>query len=279
MWPSGWYECFFHLQMVCERSDVFACSCAIARTFPIFSRRSTSLRRAEKKHVTVEIVIVGQESSSLGVAELKVCIYHFLFKAICQCLEDATLKKHVCKHLLFMLAAVGHSWKLFFCSVSLQRCSWSEVGSSDCGHTMQWNEYRSLPRCKWNYLSVTVVESTTVTWFQLLCCSPLSQKIIVVSGDNGCGHWSWNNSSDHSWRGAEKKRIWRYCVCRWLPCLWLFWQLAFSITNSDLLYAAFFDNFLLLKKKSLKSFKTKAAKYAQNVDNFICSIIHAAYPI
>ncbi|TNN81273.1 putative aminopeptidase NPEPL1 [Liparis tanakae] len=66
--PGGNNRC---IVMVCERSDVFACSCAIARTFPIFSRRSTSLRRAEKKHVTVEIVIVGQESSSLGVAELK----------------------------------------------------------------------------------------------------------------------------------------------------------------------------------------------------------------
>lgn len=59
-------------QMVCERSDVFASSCAIARAFPLFSRRSTSSRRAEKKHVTVEFVIVGQENSSLDVAEVKV---------------------------------------------------------------------------------------------------------------------------------------------------------------------------------------------------------------
>lgn len=65
----------FPLQMVCERSDVFASSCAIARAFPIFSRRSSSSRRPEKKHVTVEFVIIGQESSPLDVSELKVLIF------------------------------------------------------------------------------------------------------------------------------------------------------------------------------------------------------------
>lgn len=70
--PSGRHECLFPLQMVCERSDVFASSCAIARAFPIFSRRSSSSRRAEKKHVTVEFVIVGQESTPLDVVELEV---------------------------------------------------------------------------------------------------------------------------------------------------------------------------------------------------------------
>eukprot|EP00064_Thunnus_orientalis_P004099 superscaffoldBa00000361_g4110 len=58
-------------EMVCERSDVFASSCAIARAFPIFSRRSTSSRRNEKKHVSVEFVIVGQDSNPLDVAELE----------------------------------------------------------------------------------------------------------------------------------------------------------------------------------------------------------------
>lgn len=69
-----WYECHFPLQMVCERSDVFASSCAIARAFPIFSRRTTSSRRAEKKHVTVEIMIVGEENSALDVGQLEVLL-------------------------------------------------------------------------------------------------------------------------------------------------------------------------------------------------------------
>jgi len=58
--------------MVCERSDVFASACAIARAFPIFSRRSSSSRRTEKKHVTVEFVIVGHDSNPLDAAELEV---------------------------------------------------------------------------------------------------------------------------------------------------------------------------------------------------------------
>lgn len=51
---------------------MFASSCAIARAFPIFSRRSSSSRRAEKKTVSVEFLIVGQDNSPLDVAELEV---------------------------------------------------------------------------------------------------------------------------------------------------------------------------------------------------------------
>ncbi|KAM9859185.1 putative aminopeptidase NPEPL1 [Aulostomus maculatus] len=66
--PVGNNRC---IVMVCERSDVFASCCAIARAFPIFSRRSTTSRRAEKKQVTVEFVIVGQDSSPPDAAELE----------------------------------------------------------------------------------------------------------------------------------------------------------------------------------------------------------------
>ncbi|KAG7252899.1 hypothetical protein CRUP_003957, partial [Coryphaenoides rupestris] len=66
--PAGINRC---IVMVCERADVFASSCAISRAFPIFSRRSASSRRAEKKQVTVEFIIVGQDSSSVEQAELQ----------------------------------------------------------------------------------------------------------------------------------------------------------------------------------------------------------------
>uniref|UniRef100_A0A1A8FJD4 Aminopeptidase-like 1 n=1 Tax=Nothobranchius korthausae TaxID=1143690 RepID=A0A1A8FJD4_9TELE len=66
--PGGNNRC---VVMVCERSDVFASACAIARAFPIFSRRSASSRRTEKKHVTVEFLIVGHDSNPLDAAELE----------------------------------------------------------------------------------------------------------------------------------------------------------------------------------------------------------------
>ncbi|KAM8867148.1 putative aminopeptidase NPEPL1 isoform 1-T1 [Synchiropus picturatus] len=66
--PGGNNRC---IVMVCERSEVFASACAIARAFPIFSRRSSSSSRTEKKHVTVEFLIVGQDSSQLDASDLK----------------------------------------------------------------------------------------------------------------------------------------------------------------------------------------------------------------
>ncbi|MEQ2182348.1 putative aminopeptidase npepl1 [Goodea atripinnis] len=59
------------ITVVCERSDVFASACAVARAFPLFTRRSASSRRTEKKHVTVEFVAVAnvcpfQEIKAVG---------------------------------------------------------------------------------------------------------------------------------------------------------------------------------------------------------------------
>ncbi|XP_056607212.1 probable aminopeptidase NPEPL1 [Triplophysa dalaica] len=66
--PSGNNRC---IVMVCEPSDVFASACAIARAFPLFTRRSASSRRKEKKHVTIEFITVGQDNGPLEVSTLK----------------------------------------------------------------------------------------------------------------------------------------------------------------------------------------------------------------
>ncbi|XP_026989230.1 probable aminopeptidase NPEPL1 [Tachysurus fulvidraco] len=62
--PAGNNRCIL---MMCEHTDVFASACAIARAFPLFSRRSASCTM-EKKRVTVEFVIVGQETIHLDLS-------------------------------------------------------------------------------------------------------------------------------------------------------------------------------------------------------------------
>ncbi|XP_017337804.1 probable aminopeptidase NPEPL1 isoform X2 [Ictalurus punctatus] len=64
--PAGNNRCIL---MLCEQSDVFASACAIARAFPLFTRRSASCT-LEKKRVTVEFVIVGQDTSHLDPSTL-----------------------------------------------------------------------------------------------------------------------------------------------------------------------------------------------------------------
>lgn len=58
--------------MVCERSEVFASACALARAFPLFTHRSSASRRTEKKTVTVEFFLVGQNNGPIEVATLEV---------------------------------------------------------------------------------------------------------------------------------------------------------------------------------------------------------------
>ncbi|KAG9474476.1 probable aminopeptidase NPEPL1 [Eleutherodactylus coqui] len=72
--PAGTSRCIL---MVCERSEVFASACAIARTFPLFTRRSSASRHAEKKSIAIEFLLVGQNNGPMEVTTLK-------------CLESAT---------------------------------------------------------------------------------------------------------------------------------------------------------------------------------------------
>uniref|UniRef100_A0A8C2B4U5 Aminopeptidase like 1 n=1 Tax=Cyprinus carpio TaxID=7962 RepID=A0A8C2B4U5_CYPCA len=87
--PTGNNRC---IVMVCERSDVFASACAIARAFPLFTRRSASSRRAEKKHVTVEFVTVGQDNGPLEVSTLEVkntcCNCFSAHNTLCNLLQE-----------------------------------------------------------------------------------------------------------------------------------------------------------------------------------------------
>ncbi|TUE53335.1 putative aminopeptidase NPEPL1 [Bagarius yarrelli] len=61
---------FLFDQMLCEQSDVFASACAIARAFPLFSRRTVSCTM-ETKRVTVEFVVFGQDTSHLDPSALE----------------------------------------------------------------------------------------------------------------------------------------------------------------------------------------------------------------
>ncbi|XP_068118258.1 probable aminopeptidase NPEPL1 [Hyperolius riggenbachi] len=72
--PPGANRCIL---MVCERSEVFASACAIARAFPLFTRRSSASRRADKKSVSVEFLLIGQNNGPVETPTLK-------------CLESAT---------------------------------------------------------------------------------------------------------------------------------------------------------------------------------------------
>ena len=122
--------------MVCERSDVFASSCAISRAFPTFSRRSVSSRRTEKKKVTVEFIVVGQESSTVEPAELQVPS------------TAAPTLPSVSPH----ERAKRIKWNTriedwFFFSVSCQCCRWCEARCPHRGHPLQRDEHGSLPGC------------------------------------------------------------------------------------------------------------------------------------
>lgn len=58
--------------MVCEYADVFASGCAISRAFPLFSRRSGASRRTDKRVVTVEFLLVGQNNGPIDATALEV---------------------------------------------------------------------------------------------------------------------------------------------------------------------------------------------------------------
>ncbi|XP_021110827.1 probable aminopeptidase NPEPL1 isoform X3 [Heterocephalus glaber] len=66
--PPGAQRCIL---MVCEQSDIFASACALARAFPLFTHRSGASRRSEKRTVTVEFFLVGQDNGPVKVSTLQ----------------------------------------------------------------------------------------------------------------------------------------------------------------------------------------------------------------
>ncbi|XP_061432092.1 probable aminopeptidase NPEPL1 [Lethenteron reissneri] len=66
--PGGVSQC---VVVVCERADVLACCGAVSRTFPLFSRRSVVTRRAEKRSVSVEFILVGLNNGPLDTGALQ----------------------------------------------------------------------------------------------------------------------------------------------------------------------------------------------------------------
>lgn len=48
----------FILQIVCDKSDVYASGCAVARAFPLYSRK-TSSSFSDNVKVTVEFIIIS----------------------------------------------------------------------------------------------------------------------------------------------------------------------------------------------------------------------------
>lgn len=55
----------FLFKVVCERKEAFASACAIARAFPLYSRKS-SKGKMPSKTITVEFVIVGDNNTPIS---------------------------------------------------------------------------------------------------------------------------------------------------------------------------------------------------------------------
>lgn len=110
-------DVFFHMQVVCERSDVFASACAIARAFPLFTRRSAASRRTEKKHVTVEFVVV--DGSPLEDAEMGVLLFEpnlFSFLTFNHIISRSECSHRFCFPFFFSsvfpMLLMGYGWRL-----------------------------------------------------------------------------------------------------------------------------------------------------------------------
>ncbi|MFT7816062.1 putative aminopeptidase NPEPL1 [Arapaima gigas] len=75
-------HCNGHIMVVCEKSAVFASACAIARAFPLFSRKSEPSSGGGGRRVTVEFYCVEPEKEQLSKSALlaslhiSICLSH-----------------------------------------------------------------------------------------------------------------------------------------------------------------------------------------------------------
>lgn len=71
--PCVYYYWLKHLflQLVCERSDVFASACGVARAYPLYSRKTAACSSSDH-NVTVEVILVGSGDSPLSEDDIRV---------------------------------------------------------------------------------------------------------------------------------------------------------------------------------------------------------------
>lgn len=66
---TGGDEC---IVLVCERNDVFASACGVARAYPTYSRKTASGASSTEHTVTVEVLLVGKGDAPLTQDDIKV---------------------------------------------------------------------------------------------------------------------------------------------------------------------------------------------------------------
>lgn len=57
---------------MCERNDVYASACGVARAYPTYSRKTASGASSTEHTVTVEVVLVGKGDAPLTQEDIKV---------------------------------------------------------------------------------------------------------------------------------------------------------------------------------------------------------------
>lgn len=61
----------FLLQLVCERADLLATACGVARAYPTYSRKTASAA-PQDYNITVEVILVGKGDAPLNDEDIKV---------------------------------------------------------------------------------------------------------------------------------------------------------------------------------------------------------------
>lgn len=107
-----WLKYLF-LQLVCERSDVFASACGVARAYPLYSRKTAACSSSDH-NVTVEVILVGSGDSPLSEDDIRVsCVLRSTKN--CNSIQDSNSTGDV---LLLLLLVSFFIHLLFFFSFS-----------------------------------------------------------------------------------------------------------------------------------------------------------------
>lgn len=59
------------MQLVCERADLLATACGVARAYPTYSRKTASAAPQDYA-ITVEVILVGKGDAPLNDEDIKV---------------------------------------------------------------------------------------------------------------------------------------------------------------------------------------------------------------
>ncbi|XP_018011329.1 probable aminopeptidase NPEPL1 [Hyalella azteca] len=96
-----------YIVLVCERRDVYASVCAVARAYSLYSRKSSVVNSDRKQTITIEVILAGSDTEELSAQDLVVLDAAIFGIRLAACIVDTPAQEMTTTAFIEEIESVG----------------------------------------------------------------------------------------------------------------------------------------------------------------------------